>query len=617
MKALFNSISRVFNDSIKAFRTFPVTIGCALAFALVTMIKIQLDWPQQEPYNFLFDCLLWSFAFGSLFSLASITAAQSRNNTKKSFITANLFAVLVVAATFLSLYLFGRADPPLYGMRYDTISTLSAVRVGVGMLISMLAFIVLAGYPKDKSDFASSLFMSHKAFFIALLYGLVILGGASGVAGAIEALLYNDMSSKVYLYIDTLSGFIAFTIFVGYFPDFRKGTDDEQREVAQKQPRFIEVLFGYILAPIVLALTVVLLIWAGKTIFSGMQASFIRLYSIATAYAVGGILLHMFLTHHEGGMAKFYRRVYPIAALAILAFEAWALFTELAQYGLKTTEYYFILVWILTVVSAVLLLLKKSDAHVPIALLVCALAIFSVLPVLGYQALPVTAQVNRLEKLLLSQGMLKGNELIPASSEPAKDVRESITDSINFLMYSREAKLPVWLDKQLGQSDVFKAKLGFEQTWPDTENNGLGTYLSSSLYLPAQALNISDYRWAVNGQAVNKGNGGKTTIVGDHGAYLIDWTTNSTDGIPTLKITQNDRVILEQDMNDYINMLFAKYPPGVSQTYTATLDDMCLKLETPEVNLLLVFGDANMSVYTGDDDVSYWLNLNSLYMNEK
>lgn len=617
MKTLLNSISQVFIDSIKAFRTFPVTIGSALAFALVTMIRIQLDFPQQEPYDFLFNCLLWSFAFGSLFSLASITAAQSRINTKKSFITANLLAVLVIVLTFLTLYLFGKADGALYGMRYHTISVLSQARVGVGMLISMLAFIVLAGYPKDKSDFSSSLFMTHKAFFIALIYGLFIWGGTSGVAGAIEALLYTDMSSKVYLYIDTLSGFIAFIIFVGYFPDFRLGTDDEHREVAQKQPRFIEVLFGYILAPIVLALTVVLLIWAGKTIFSGMQASFIRLYSIATAYAVGGILLHMFLTHHEGSMAKFYRRVYPVAALAILAFEAWALFTQLAQYGLKTTEYYFTLVWILTVVSAILLLLKKSEAHVPIASLVCALAIFSVLPALGYQALPVTAQVNRLEKLLVSQGMLKGNELVPASSEPTKDVRESITDSINFLVYSREAKLPVWLDKQLGQSDVFKAKLGFEQTWPDTSNNGPDLYLNSSLYLPADAINIGDYRWAVNPQTANKGNGGQATIVGDNGTYYIDWMTNSTAGIPTLKITLDDRVILEQDMNDYINMLFAKYPPGASQTYTATLDDMCLKLETPEVNLLLVFSDVNISVNTQDDVVNYWLNLDSLYMNEK
>ena len=263
MKTFLNSISQVFKGSVKAFRTFPAAIGCALAFALVTMIRIQLDWPQQEPYNFLFNCLHWSFAFGAVFGLASTTAVQSRINTKKSFIAANLLAALVTALTFLLLYLLGKADPTLYGSRYNTISVISEVRVGVGILISLLAFIVLAGYPKDKSDFSSSLFMTHKAFFIALIYGLVILGGTSGVARAVQALLYNDMSSKVYMYIDTLAGFIAFTIFVGYFPDFRKGTDDEHREIAQRQPRFIEVLFGYILVPIVLALTVVLLIWAG------------------------------------------------------------------------------------------------------------------------------------------------------------------------------------------------------------------------------------------------------------------------------------------------------------------------------------------------------------------
>ncbi len=48
------------------------------------------------------------------------------------------------------------------------------------------------------------------------------MAGTSSIAGAIEALLYNDMSEKVYMYISAVVGFLTFILFIGYFPDFRK-----------------------------------------------------------------------------------------------------------------------------------------------------------------------------------------------------------------------------------------------------------------------------------------------------------------------------------------------------------------------------------------------------------
>ncbi|WP_019229390.1 DUF4153 domain-containing protein [Sedimentibacter sp. B4] len=305
MNVLKRAVSQIQKGAVKSFQTFPAAIANALAFSLVTIVRIHLDWPEQEAYNFLFNCLHWAFALGAILSLAAITAAKSRIGDKKSFMTANVVGVLAAASAFLLLYAFGGTDPEFTGIRYKTISIIAASRVGVLMLVSFLTFIVMAGYPKDQSDFAHSYFMTHKAFFIAILYGIVIMSGTSAVAGAIRALLYREMSSKVYMYIGTISGFLAFTIFLGYFPDFSKGNVDEHRAVAQKQPRFVEVLFQYIMVPIVLAMTVVLLIWAGKTIVGGMRANFIRLSSIATSFAVSGIWLHIMVTHNETAIAKF------------------------------------------------------------------------------------------------------------------------------------------------------------------------------------------------------------------------------------------------------------------------------------------------------------------------
>ncbi len=619
MNAFSRSVSRIFQGAAKAFQTFPATIACAFAFAVVTMIRIQLDWPEQEAYNFLFNCLHWAFALGAIFSLAATTAAHSRYPGAKAFWIANLSGLAAAAAAFLALYLSGNTET-IGASQYQTISSLAAARVGAAIFVSFLAFIVLAGCPKERSDFSRSLFMTQKAFFIALIYGAVLMGGFSGVAGAVQALLYRDMSEKVYMYLGTLAGFLAFTVFVGYFPDFRKGETDEHRESAQKQPRFIEILFGYIMVPIMLALTVVLLLWAGKTVLTGTWPAFEQLSGIAAGYAAAGIWLHVMVTRYETGLAGFYRRVYPIAALVILAFEAWALAVQLGKWGLKTTEYFFLLVWAVTVAASVLLILIKSKAHTAIAALLCAAAVFSVLPAVGYHALPVAAQVGRLETLLTRNGMLEDNQLIPAAAEPERSVRESVTDSVNFLAYAEDAKLPAWFDRDLGQSDVFRAKLGFEQTWPQDENTpgGADEYLSTYLTLPSGAVDIGGYRWAVNPEGYKTETGqDAVTIDGDRGTYQIYWTQNSADGTPYLKILLDDRVILEEDMSAYIDRITAKFPPSAGDSSPAALADMSLQLESPEVTVLLVFNNVSISVNTRLDETNYWLGLSALYLSEK
>ncbi|QIB69667.1 DUF4153 domain-containing protein [Aminipila butyrica] len=601
------SMMNLFQGVVRAFIAFPGAILSALAFAVVTMIRIQLNWPQQEPYNFLFNCLHWAFALGAVFSLAAITIAQTRFH-KSAFLITNILSAAVVLITFLLLYFFGEGA---VSARYTAISSLAAARVNAAILISFIVFIIMAGYPKEQSDFSRSFFMTHKALFIALIYGGVIMAGGSGVAGAVEALLYHDMSGKVYMYIGTIAGFLAFTIFLGYFPDFHKGVVDSHREVAQKQPRFIEALLSYILIPILFALTVVLFLWSGRTILTGTWPSFNQLAGIATAYSAIGLWLHVMVTHHQSGIAGFYRRYYPFAALIILVFEAAAFFVQLGKYGLKVTEYWFMLIWVVAVLAALLLLFLRARSHSLIALFICVITAFSVLPLVGYHSLPVTAQVNRLEKLLTSQGMLENSKLVPAKQEPEKSVREGITDAVYYLASTEDGKRPTWFNNNLDEQDIFETSFGFEPVWPDQED-GTGGYFGTSLYLKADAVDISNYKWGIHLQ------GEEARVAGEKGAYTIQWKVDSKDSLPFLSIKLNDQVILEDDMSSYIDKITAKFPPGQqSDTREAALDDMSLVLENEEITVLLVFNTVQINVDPVEDHIYYWLDLNTIYLNEK
>lgn len=618
MEYLKKSVLMIFKGAANTFGRFPVSIGSAVGFAIVTIIRIQLDWPQQEPYNFLFNCLHWSFALGAIFSLAIITGAQSRFNTKRAFWIANVLGIVAIGVTFLLLYSFDGQTPLIDGTRYNSVTLLASARVIAAMLISILVFVVLAGYPKEESNFSKSLFMTHKAFFISAFYGIVIFAGVSGVAGAFQALLYNDMSSKVYMYIGTITGLLVYTLFVGYFPDFRKGEAHPKREIAQKQPRFIEVLFSYILIPIVMALTFVLLAWAVKTILGGMgDSTFIRLSSIATSYALIGIWIHIMVTDYEESIAKFYRRFYPIAALVILGFEAWALIVQLKNSGLKTAEYSFTLLLILAASAAIMLIVLKAKAHLPIVAVICGLAVFAVLPIIGYYALPVTAQTDRLEKILVSQDILQEDKLVPALVEPKKDIKISITDAVEFLAYSEGAKLPAWFDKDLVNDDVFLEKLGFEKTWPDPKPLEPGGYLGINLYMTPQPINISEFDWSLNPEIVyGQGNDG-ITIEGKKGLYQVYWMGNTKSGIPALRVKLDGDIIIEKDMNEYIDRITEKYPLGQGESISASLEDMSVKIETSELNILIVFNYAEFTVDPESDKINYWVDLNAIYIKEK
>jgi len=613
MNNIFRSVTRVFAGTLKALKRYPVSIGCAVAFSVVVMIRIQLDWQQQEPYNFLFNCLNWSFALGAIVGLAAIVWAVSRIGGKKAFLFANLFGVLVTVVTFLLLYFFPKVNP---SDSYAVISSIAQIRVAVLIFIGLILFILFAGYRDRRTEFDTALFMAEKAFFISLIYGLVIFAGASGIAAAFEYLIYSDMSEKVYMYIGTLSGLIGYTLFVGYFPDFTKGIADPRREEAQRQPRFIEILFSYIMIPIVLVLTLVLLIWTGRTVLTGMQVQFIQLYSIAAAYTVGGLWLHAMTIRNGSTLAKIYRIVYPIASFIILVFEAWAVIKQLISTGLKTTEYIFILLWVLAFIGSFLILTKKERAHAFVALTACALAIFSILPAVGYRDLPVTVQINRLEKLLVSQNMLTENTLTPAKTEPDESVKLAVTDAVYYLIYQDEANLPSWLDTVAINERSFKEVFGFEQVWEQTQGSETPGVPIQNIYLSlsSSVMPINDYDWVVRFQKYGTES---IQFTGNNGDYEVDWVMASETKAPSIRISLNQQVMSEQSLDDYFKGLINQYGLNAKNAVDGTLDNMSIAFETDSFNALLVLNSAEYSLNLSTDEVYYWVEPYALYISEK
>ena len=412
MKNFKDSITNIFENAIKSFSRFPTSIISAIIIAVVALIKITRGYEVDSSVNFLLDITQYAFLIGGVFAMFTVTYAEIKHNDNKQyFLYANASGFIVAIISFILLYFFGSAYALDSVSITNYISTIAFARVLVATFVSATLFVYMISKSKTINNFSDAFFITHKAFVISMIYALVMLIGISGVIGAFQALLYKDLSYKVYQFVQVGIGLVTYTIFLGYFPSFKETTlvQDSSREeisvigkedlidevaVLKEQPRFIHVLFGNILVPIMLALTVVLLIWSVQVLFKGVNVSFTELSSITTSFVLIGIWIHIMVANHDSKITNFYRTAYPVSAILILALQAWALYGQITKFGVKTTEYAFAMIWIFALISVVMMIVLKSSAYRKIAIVAIVISIFWVLPIVGYQDFTFNNQIS-------------------------------------------------------------------------------------------------------------------------------------------------------------------------------------------------------------------------------
>ena len=611
MDSLRLTIEKIFKGAAKSFYRFPASILSAIVISITAIIKITMGWEVQQSYNLLFDSIQISFFLGAVFSMAGVTLDEIRSDKRKSsFMLANILGVLVASISFLLLYFYGGR---ISEGKTAYLSSIALGRVSVAIFISVVAFVYIISKSKKVDNFSDSFFITHRAFAVSAIYGLVIMLGVSGVLGAFEALVYRGMDSRIYQYLGVAVGFFTYTIFLGYFPDFREIENTNEVEKVKEQPRFVFVLLGYILIPIMVALTVVLLIWSVRVILKGVDVSFNRLSGIASSYVIIGIWLHIMVAKHETKLAEFYKRAYPLVGILILIFEARALFVQLSKFGLKTAEYSFLMIWLFAIISVLLLVFLKDKAYRKIAITAVIISIMWVLPIIGYQDITFNSQVKRLEKILIDQELLLDDTIIAKDKEVEYIKRGEITDAVDFISYSEKLNTPNWFKKDLNDEKVFKDTFGFEKTYgvyPDQSE-----YSSTNFTLMTDAIDISDYSLSLNKNLIETTDG-FNTFQGENGSYEIR-VSNESIGIPKITVKLEDSIMIEEDMGKYLSDLISKYSGEGNREIKAPFEDMHMILEGEDIAILLVFNNINAYVDKAKEKTDYYVGFHGIYIRYK
>lgn len=567
---------------IKAVEHYPVVSGFAFLFTCIVIYRIQIDIVYNDSQNFFLNCIQLSLAFGAASSLA-ITAYFERKDIKSPLFVI-VIPMVLVAVVYVLLYTLGRHSADQWRL-----SDIAMTRIVVLIFIELISFI----HFMRKEKFSDALFMFQKAFVIALIYGGTLMAGTAGVAGAIEALLYNDMSSKVYMHLAAIVWFIAFMIFIGYFPKF---DDSKHRTESERQPRFIEVLLSYVIIPVVLSLSAVLVLWVIKTIFTGDWPRFSELSGIVLTYAIGGIWLHLMVTHSKNKLTQFYRKIFPIISIVILAFGLWAFINHVGEESFFDREYYFIVTWSAALVVMILMIKPKQTQNFIPLILIVALVI-TILPFVGYHQLPVSVQVNRLESLLINEGILVDEALRPTENVEQK-TREDITAMVNYLSYSESKRLPEWFDKRLNEEKMFEENFGFSPSW------SIDKRISNYFVRKLEPINIEEYDWVIYPAD-------ESVIEGEKGVYKFHWQNGREN--TRLEVFLNDALIVDDDFEEYF-ISVKEYLP--TDLYNAPFEVMSYVIENDQIKLLLIFRSVEILV---DDEHSVFdfLDLEVIYMLEK
>lgn len=593
------AINRIFSGILRSITRFPAAMFSAAAIAALATVRIQLD---THAHDQLFTNLQMSFLLGAALAMALTVLAIGLSQRKSFFWAANLAALLAADAAFLLIHLPAGA-----------LSEIAAARIFALSAAALILFLLFISRDPDM-DFNQASFMTLKAALIAAIYALVIMLGLMFIAFTVESLLYKAMDEKVYMHIAVWSAFAWFAFFLGYFPDFRRGVSDPQREVAGRQPRFAEVLFAYVLIPLMTLLTAVLLIWAIQILAVGDWPSFNQLSVIFTAYTLFGIFLAVMVSHYPQPAARWYRKVYPFAAVVFLAFEAYAWVSQIQMNGLMTNAYFIAVLWLLAVAGALVLLIAPVAKNRLIAWLAAGLCVLVILPWIGYHEAPVLAQQSRLRNVLIRNEMLSDERIRPAPATISEQDKVIISRSADFLLNADDVRKADWFTGSLRSYSEFRQVFGFDFTTDTGVPIDQPTRFSVDLSLPAGSATLAGYTLAAwpsfepfvdfeaSGAAI------RVELIQSDGGQDI-----------ALSIQKDKQEIKLQDLRPWLDDLALRYQDinwKASQA-APSFADMTYTVVTEDFRVLVVFRSVWITWEKDDPDSrSYSASLHSVFYGE-
>jgi hypothetical protein len=369
------------------------------------------------------------------------------------------------------------------------------IRTWLMCSILFLLFLVFQCF-RNKVVFGPVFMSTFKAFFTTLLFSGVIFGGLSLILAAIDNLLFA-IGSKTFMYVAIWVWIvIAPIIFLSLMMTFR--TDEKSVERDKKIsscPSFFRVLLLYVIIPLLIIYTLVLLIYLLKTLVTGTGQELLR--PLIMSYSIAVIIVYFLVSEIENRLASFFRLVFPKIMAIIALYQVIVSVLDAAKQGVDFSEYFIILISVYAVAMGVLLSIfpvKKNAIHIWV---LCGFAVFALLPFVNFYSVSVESQKSVLVDVLDRNDMLSNGDIV-SNSSVAKEDRILITRTFYFLEGQEELDQISGFEMPI-PSRSFPELFGFE---PEYGYGGITFFGEPTVFSinmnQAFAIDGSDYLVSVN-----------------------------------------------------------------------------------------------------------------------
>ena len=473
MKRLKTFIYQLLKGLTAAISRFPFTVGCLVGAAALICYLIHKD----VASLLTLEKLIFALGVGAFIGMVAQFSIENFEKLRKSGLVVYGIALLLTAGYFVIIW----PSPD--------ISTEILTRSFVAIFAMTCAVLWIPAF-SQKNDFNVVALVHFKSFFVSALNSGVISVGFAAIFFAVDTLLF-PVNDKSYAYMMTIVWIVfAPVYYLSLLPRFNKS---ENVEASQPRydvyPRFLEILVSYIAIPLFTVFTIVLLAYSVKILVTSQWPSG-QLGPMVLIYSAVGLVLFVLASLPDNGFAGSFRVVFPKVWIPIILMQMVSVWIRLDAYGITVARYYVSLFAVFSLVSAVFLSFRPVSKNRYIALLAAAFAIISILPPVDAFSVSRNSQIDRIEAILQSEGMLSQGVLNPKATA-SEETRKEVTNILQYLDSNSSTDYVSWLPQDFDMYIDMEDSFGFDPYYAyDTDGSPRFFYASLDTEVP---LDISGY----------------------------------------------------------------------------------------------------------------------------
>lgn len=460
---IFNFTLFNFNSIKNTFKRFPLTL---ISTTLATIFLILSTFDEYDEafnnkmisYGLVFVFGIFLFAFVKLFN-EGLRNYYDLKNLKNN----NLIKILSYLITMPILY-------GIYELIYDESSVFAYYEKNfiyftlIAALIVGSAFVGKLNYHKDYVAYVAKIL---KAFIIANIYSFIVFIGVSGIIFALESLFKFNFADLVYLRVAIFS-FILFNV-VTFFADFPKVSDSF---LDYKYPKAFKILLVYIITPIVIIYTGILLAYFIKILLL-WQIPNNLIVNLVIWFASFAVIYLFFISRIDSiDFINKFKIIFPFTLFPLLAMMFFAIYLRIREYGITENRYLVVAggVWIL--LSLIYYIFYRDNSNITVPIFLSVIILISGIGPASVTSLSVRSQNSRFEKLLKENKMLAGEEIKPNLNIDS-DAKNQIIDIVSYMVRTDRVEELSYMPKDFKlREDSFKKLFGFSNIIEDKDYLG-------------------------------------------------------------------------------------------------------------------------------------------------